>query len=88
MANRVAIFIDGAYLDNVIRSEFQNARIDYQALSERMSGDSDILRTYYYDCLPYQRDPPTESGGYTTGRRTTETFGIRLMSGFSSVRPS
>ena len=60
MANRVAIFIDGAYLDNVLKEEFRNVRIDYQALSERLSGESDILRTYYYDCPPYQGNPPTD----------------------------
>ena len=60
MPNRVAIFIDGAYVDNVLREEFKNVRIDFQALSERMAGESDILRTYYYHCPPFQGNPPTE----------------------------
>ena len=70
MANRVAIFIDGAYLDNVLRSEFQNARIDYQALSAALAGESDILRTYYYHCPAYQGTPPTseESARYSAQR--------------------
>ncbi len=57
---RVAIFIDGAYLEHVLKDEFNEARIDFQALSERMAGTSDILRTYYYHCPSYQSDPPTE----------------------------
>ena len=71
MANRVAIFIDGAYLDNVLRSEFQNARIDYQALPKAVAGESDILRTYYYHCPVHQGDPPTseESARYSSQRR-------------------
>ena len=60
MANRAAIFIDGAYLDFVLKDEFNDARIDYQALSKHLAGDSDILRTYYYHCPPYQGNPPTQ----------------------------
>ena len=60
MANRAAIFIDGAYLDYLLKEDFGTARIDYQALSERMAGDADILRTYYYHCPSYQGNPPTE----------------------------
>ena len=44
MPGRVAIFIDGAYLEFVLKDEFQEARIDYQALSKYLAGDSDILR--------------------------------------------
>ena len=60
MAGRVAIFIDGAYLDHVLRNEFKDARIDYEALSKELAGDSDVLRTYYYHCPPYQGNPPTQ----------------------------
>ena len=60
MAPRVAIFIDGAYLDNVLKEEFRGARINYQAMSNSLAGESDILRTYYYHCPVYQGDPPTD----------------------------
>ena len=71
MADRVAIFIDGAYLDYVLRDEFNNTQIDYQALSKELVGNSDILRTYYYHCPPYQGNPPTpeESDRYARQRR-------------------
>ena len=71
MANRVAIFIDGAYLDHLLVGEFNKARIDYDALSKQMAGDADILRTYYYHCMPYQDNPPTQeqSERYATTRR-------------------
>ena len=71
MPNRVAIFIDGAYLDSVLRDEFGNARVGYQSLSEKLAGDSDILRTYYYHCPAYQSRPPTteESQRYSAQRR-------------------
>lgn len=57
--SRAAIFIDGAYLDYTLRDEFNLARIDYRLFSERLSAGLDLLRTYYYHCLPYQSDPPT-----------------------------
>lgn len=60
MTDRIAIFIDGGYLDKVLQLEFGKARIEYDLLSNWMAGCIDILRTYYYNCLPYQFNPPTE----------------------------
>src|ERR1700736_4465549 len=57
---RVAIFIDGGYLDFVLREEFDNARIDYEKFAAWMAGPNEMLRTYYYHCLPYQSNPPTD----------------------------
>lgn len=60
---RIAIFIDGGYLDKVLRNEFGGARIAYELLSRQIATQIDpsatILRTYYYHCLPYQSNPPT-----------------------------
>jgi uncharacterized LabA/DUF88 family protein len=55
---RLAIFIDGAYLDRVQREVF-NEHTDLQKLATELSGDKDLYRTYYYHCLPYQSNPPT-----------------------------
>src|SRR5437899_3340589 len=57
--SRIAIFIDGAYLDHTLRGEFGEARIAYEQLSAALAENVDILRTYYYNCLPYQSNPPT-----------------------------
>jgi uncharacterized LabA/DUF88 family protein len=56
--SRTAIFIDGAYLDFTLRDEFQSARIDYSELALKLAGGVDLLRTYYYHCLPYQPANP------------------------------
>jgi uncharacterized LabA/DUF88 family protein len=56
---RIAIFIDGAYLDATTRNECGGARIDYAKLAQKLAGKTEILRTYYYNCLPYQRNPST-----------------------------
>ena len=60
MADRVALFIDGAYLQRVLADEFGRANIDFGRLSEQMAGDAKVLRTYYYNCLPYQSRSPSE----------------------------
>jgi uncharacterized LabA/DUF88 family protein len=59
----VSIFIDGGYVDKIMQHEFGCARLDYAAFSRAIvrtiHPDADILRTYYYHCLPYKGDPPT-----------------------------
>ncbi|MEN6459784.1 MAG: NYN domain-containing protein [Syntrophomonas sp.] len=60
MADKVAMFIDGAYLDKILQNEFSYARIDYEKFSSWMSQNIQVLRTYYYNCLPYQSNPPTK----------------------------
>ena len=62
--SRLAIFIDGGYLDKLASEDFQ-LRIDYKKyVAEVVSviragteGPLDLLRCYYYNCLPYQSDP-------------------------------
>ena len=64
---RLAIFIDGGYVDK-LASEF-SIWVDYgkfiqevvEVISRRTAGPLDLLRTYYYNCLPYQSSPPTDS---------------------------
>lgn len=76
MPNRVAIFIDGAYLEYILREEFGSPRIDFRALSEELASGADILRSYYYHCPAYQGNPPTESEQrrYSTQRRFFEAL--------------
>lgn len=57
---RAAIFVDGNYLEKVIDSEFR-ARVDYKKLaSVIIPNPTEILRTYYYNSLPYLSVTPTE----------------------------
>lgn len=60
MSDKVAIFIDGGYLDRILQDEFKSARIDYQKLVDWMCQTVPLFRTYYYHCLPYQSNPPTQ----------------------------
>lgn len=57
--SRIAIFIDGAYLQYVLKEDFGSPRLDFRLLSQKLAGGKEILRTYFYDCLPYQSQNPT-----------------------------
>lgn len=58
---RCANFIDGGYLDNAIK-ESGIERVDYSLLSNMMSGEIPLLRSYYYHCLPYRPLKQTDKG--------------------------
>jgi uncharacterized LabA/DUF88 family protein len=58
--NRAAVFIDGAYLTKILDVDFGKPKIDLAGLSDILCGDYERLRTYYYNCMPYQSSPPTE----------------------------
>lgn len=56
--SRLAIFIDGAYLDWVQKEVFQE-HTDLRKLAMEVADGKELYRTYYYHCLPYQSNPPT-----------------------------
>ena len=43
---RIAIFIDGAYLQYTLRDEFASAKTCFRKLVTRMAGGREILRSY------------------------------------------
>jgi len=61
--HRIAVFIDGAYLDKVLEPMRHGRKIGYYHLVTNIvrqaGGDREIIRVYYYHCLPYQSNPPT-----------------------------
>jgi uncharacterized LabA/DUF88 family protein len=53
--------IDGAYFQKVLEKDFNKPRIDFGLLGPRLaSGFEPLLRTYYYNCPPYQSAVPTD----------------------------
>jgi len=66
---RAAIFIDGASLQYILREEFQSQKIDFKKLIGEMTQGQEVLRAYYYDCLPYQSNPPTEDEKERFGKK-------------------
>lgn len=55
---RITNFIDAAYLEKLARSA-PGMRIDFDAMAARLAEGHDLLRSYYYDALPYLSDHPT-----------------------------
>jgi uncharacterized LabA/DUF88 family protein len=55
---QTAIFVDGGYFDRVSR-DCGSPRIDFGKLATELSRPDDLLRTYYYHCLPYVSPVPT-----------------------------
>jgi uncharacterized LabA/DUF88 family protein len=56
---RVAVFIDGAYLNKILANHHNRAKVAFDKLAVELAAGHDLLRTYYYDAPPYQSNPPT-----------------------------
>jgi uncharacterized LabA/DUF88 family protein len=52
--------VDGGYLDYVLRACNVFGKLDYGAFFRELGDSAELLRTYYYHCLPYQSAKPTE----------------------------
>ncbi|MCZ0860753.1 NYN domain-containing protein [Methanocorpusculum sp. MG] len=59
MTGKVAVFVDGGYLDH-LRDHRRVGRLDLEKLVHSAVGDGELLRAYYYTCMPFQGEPPTE----------------------------
>ncbi len=63
---RLAIFIDGGYIDKLASTDF-SVWVDYKkfvdevvnVISNKTAEPLDLLRAYYYNSLPYQSSPAT-----------------------------
>ncbi len=82
----IVIFIDGGYLEKVIIEEFERVHIDYKLFSGEIakivSPDSELLRTYYYNCLPYKNDPPTNEESLRFGKRQRFYYALERIPRF------
>ncbi|MCK4823961.1 NYN domain-containing protein [bacterium] len=82
--SRLAIFVDGGYMDKLGEDEFQ-IRIDMskfvdkirEIVESKARDQVDILRTLYYHCLPYQSNPPKpdEKTRFANKRRFFDAIG-------------
>ena len=78
----VAIFIDGGCLDKMLHHDFGGAKMDYARFSQEWALPDEILRAYYYHCLPCQSNPPTEEGKQRYGSRHKFTTALSCISRF------
>ena len=83
---RLAIFIDGGYIAKLAEHHFR-VWVDFEKLSsearDRIAASTqeplDLLRTYFYDCLPYQSDPPTDEEARRFGGKRRFFFALRRL---------
>jgi uncharacterized LabA/DUF88 family protein len=88
--SRLAIFVDGGYVDALAEDEFQ-MRIDYEKLVNKVQAivasktpDSvDLLRTFYYHCLPYQSSAPTKDEAMRYGKKRSFFSALRRIPRFA-----
>jgi uncharacterized LabA/DUF88 family protein len=70
LVHKVAVFVDGRYLARVLMDHYRNEdnptrrrRVEHRKLINdlvvKAGLDREIMRIYYYDCLPYQNEEPT-----------------------------
>lgn len=54
---KVTIFIDGGYLNRVLKNNFEEPNLDYAKFCEAICEELDLrrLRTYFYHCMPIVR---------------------------------
>ncbi len=87
---RLAIFVDGAYLEKV--AEKNKVWVDYEKLSSQIlsrvtartpAAPIDLLRTYYYNGRPYQSNPPSEQQKERYKRRRRFYDSLERLSSFS-----
>lgn len=66
-----ALFIDGAYLDKVRERTAPGVSLEYSRLAQVLVEPDEMLRTYYYHCLPWMSDVPDvgESERFARSRR-------------------
>ena len=87
---KLAIFIDGGYLDVLARDEF-HVRVDHgklsaaitQSVAQNTAEPLDLLRTYYYDCLPYQSNSPTDEEKRRMSRKESRFNALRKLDSYT-----
>jgi uncharacterized LabA/DUF88 family protein len=78
-----AVFIDSGYLSKILKLAFNSTRINYEKFSDYLcSGDYKRLRTYYYDCMPYQDNPPTEEQRKRYAAHDSFLYNLRRLNRF------
>jgi uncharacterized LabA/DUF88 family protein len=86
---RLAVFIDGGYLDALAEKEF-GVWVDLGQLAQRIVAEVasktpepvDLFRAFYYHCPPYQGNPPTEEERQRYAKRRSFLDAVRKIPRF------
>lgn len=58
LRRRVMIFIDGSNLYHVLKQNTDKHDLDYKRFSQKLTGDRELIRTYYYNIRQESADNP------------------------------
>ena len=58
--DKAAVLVDDGYIRAIKRKYYPGKSIDYLKLSDALCEGYTRFRTYFYTCMPYQSNPPTE----------------------------
>lgn len=75
------MFIDGEYLGKVLLN-FGKLPIDFEAFANMLCTNCERLRAYYYTCMPYQSNPPTEEEKVRYANADKFLYNIRKLPRF------
>ncbi len=79
---RAAVFIDGGYWQKILKNRFGSPKIDLVAFSDALCGSQERLRTYFYDCLPFQGDSPSDEEKELYRRKQSYLHALGLLPRF------
>lgn len=78
---RSAVLIDGAYLGKFLQT-IGEPRVAMDILANKVARDDEIIRTYYYTCMPYQGQPPTPEERTRYARMDSFVYNLRKLPRF------
>jgi len=81
--DKAAVFIDGGYFKKV-RENFGDPKVDFLRLSEDLCKrcSCERFRTYFYDCPPFQSNPPTTEERERKRRFDEFVFTVKRLPSF------
>ncbi len=78
---KAAVFIDGGFFGKVLE-DLGSLHIDYALFSDNLCGEYRRLRSYYYDCLPFRSEPPTNEEQIRYSRKQSFIDRLQLLPRF------
>jgi uncharacterized LabA/DUF88 family protein len=79
---KAAVFIDGAHLSRTLRSVFPGSQVAFDKLATLLARESELLRAYYYDALPYLAEQPSEEDTHRHDQKQRFFHALRQLPRF------
>ena len=82
--DKAVVFIDGGYYNKVRKNVFREPDIKLDKFSENLCNahNCERLRTYFYDCMPYQSNPPTTDESRRYAQKDAFIYNLKQLPRF------